>query len=200
MISSEFTADDIREILLQIDEEAVLELGPSAKLKMVIVGGSVLLLSQLSSRTFTRDIDALSYDEVLREIVARHLELNSQVSVYADRLPKKFESRLTELPLTTQTVHFLRPSNEDLAVMKLYSWRKQDQDDLLNIPMLKELNRVLLEKLIYDENEAKASSNTKLLYDQMVETYETRFLPRAVKIAKRNNIEQWLETNDEAHV
>ena len=38
MAYGEFTVDDIREILLQIDEEAVLELGSSVKLEMVIVG------------------------------------------------------------------------------------------------------------------------------------------------------------------
>ena len=35
---NEFTVDDIREILLQIDEEAVLELGSSVRLEMAMVG------------------------------------------------------------------------------------------------------------------------------------------------------------------
>jgi len=191
MANGAFTAEDIRETLLQIDEEAAIELGRSATFEMVIVGGSVLLLSQLSPRAFTRDIDALAYDDVLEGVVARHLEVNSQVKVYADRLPKGFAGRLVPLPVETQVVAFLRPSNEDLAVMKLYSWRKQDQQDLLCAQMLRGLDRGLLEELIYGENEAKASSNTILMYERMVDTYERRFLPRAAKAAKASGCAQW---------
>ena len=82
---------------------------------------------------------------------------------------------------------------EDLAVMKLYSWRKQDEEDLLNVCMLSSLDRSLLETLVYDEKEAKASSNTALLYNRMVETYEKSFLPRAIKMAKRTKISGWAD-------
>ena len=80
---------------------------------------------------------------------------------------------------------FFRPSTEDLAVMKLYSWRKQDQMDLTSPEMLAELDLGLLDHLVHDENEAKASSLTSLTYRKMVEVYEREYRPKAVKLATR---------------
>ena len=70
--------------------------------------------------------------------------------------------------------------------MKLYSWRRQDQIDLTSPKMLAELDLDLLERLIYDENEAKASSLTSLAYRRMVEVYEREYRPKAAKLAKRS--------------
>ena len=70
--------------------------------------------------------------------------------------------------------------------MKLYSWRKQDQIDLTSLEMLAELDLGLLERLIYDENEAKASSLTSLTYRKMVEVYEREYKPKATKLTKRS--------------
>ncbi|MBQ9020542.1 MAG: hypothetical protein IJ113_00805 [Eggerthellaceae bacterium] len=183
--------ENLIEILREIDEEATLELGESRRFQMIIVGGCALILSQLTQRTITRDIDALRCDASLAEIVARHLEVNTQVGVYADRLPAGFEGRLVRLPVESQIVDFYRPSNEDLAVMKLYSWRRQDRDDLLNESMLCSLDWSCLEKLIYGPGEAKASCGTKLVYERMVKTYEQDFLPHAARNARRAGFEQW---------
>ena len=183
--------EELRSILIDVDEEAYFELGNEIQYEVVIVGGCALLLSRLSSRTLTRDIDTLLVDERLKSIMQKHPEINSQAEVYRDRLPAGFGSRLLVIPLETKTITYLRPSNEDLAVMKLYSWRKQDKDDLLNPAMLGQLNRNLLERLIYDESEAKASSNAMLLYSRMTETFEKDFLLRARRLAAKNGIAGW---------
>ena len=52
--------------------------------------------------------------------------------------------------------------------------------------MLAELDLGLLERLVYDENETKASSLTSLTYRKMVEVYEREYKPKATKLAKRN--------------
>ena len=168
-------------ILMDIDEEAVLELGTSRRYSIVIVGGSALMLSRLTSRNATHDIDYLRADSALSGILDRHHQLSSQVQVYADRLPQGFEGRLVRIPLDTEAIDYLCPSAEDLAVMKLYSWREQDQLDLLSTEMLKELDMDLLDRIVHSENEAKAAALTPLLYRQMVETFDKEFKPRAEK-------------------
>lgn len=175
----------LRELLLEIDEEVELEVGLGRRHSVVIVGGAAFVLADLTSRNATHDVDVLRVDEAIQGVLARHRQLNTQVQVYADRLPKGFEGRLVRIPLETTAVDFFRPSAEDLAVMKLYSWRKQDQIDLTSLEMLAELDFDLLDHLVHDEDKAKASSLVSLTYRRMVEVYEKEYKPKAVKIAAR---------------
>lgn len=175
----------LKELLLEIDEEVELEVGLGKRYSIVIVGGAAFMLANLTDRNATHDVDVLRTDDAIQGVLARHRQLNTQVQVYADRLPKGFEERLVRIPLETATVDFFRPSAEDLAVMKLYSWRRQDQIDLTGPEMLAELDFNLLERLIYDENEARASSLTSLSYRKMVEVYEREYKPKAAKLAAR---------------
>ena len=48
----------------------------------------------------------------------------------------------------------------------------------------------LLEKLLEIDEEV---SNTALLYNRMVETYEKSFFPRSFKMAKRTKISGWAD-------
>lgn len=180
-----YSQERLRELLLEIDEEVELEVGLGMRYSVVIVGGAAFMLANLTDRNATHDVDVLRTDDAIQGVLARHRQLNTQVQVYADRLPKGFEERLVRIPLETATVDFFRPSAEDLAVMKLYSWRKQDQIDLTGPEMLAELDFNLLERLIYDENEARASSLTSLSYRKMVEVYEREYKPKAAKLTAR---------------
>ena len=181
-----YSQERLRELLLEIDEEVELEVGLGKRHSVVIVGGAAFMLADLTGRKATHDVDVLRADEAIQGALARHRQLNTQVQVYADRLPKGFEGRLVRIPLETTAVDFFRPSAEDLAVMKLYSWRRQDQIDLTSPKMLAELDPDLLERIIYDENEAKASSLTSLTYRKMVEVYEREYKPKATKLTKRS--------------
>lgn len=180
-----YSQERLRELLLEIDEEVELEVGLGKRYSVVIVGGAAFMLANLTDRNATHDVDVLRTDDAIQGVLARHRQLNTQVQVYADRLPKGFEERLVRIPLETATVDFFRPSAEDLAVMKLYSWRRQDQIDLTGPEMLAELDFNLLERLIYDENEARASSLTSLSYRKMVEVYEREYKPKAAKLTAR---------------
>ena len=180
-----YSQERLRELLLEIDEEVELEVGLGKRHSVVVVGGAAVLLADLTNRTATHDVDVLRADEAIRDVLARHRQLNTQVQVYADRLPKGFEGRLVRIPLETTVVDFFRPSAEDLAVMKLYSWRKQDQIDLTSPEMLAALDFDLLNHLVHDEGEAKASSLTSLTYRKMVEVYEREYKPKATKLAAR---------------
>ena len=180
-----FSQERLRELLLEIDEEVELEVGLGKRHSVVIVGGAAFLLAGLTNRVATHDVDVLRADEAIQGVLARHRQLSTQVQVYADRLPKGFEGRLTRIPIETTAVDFFRPSTEDLAIMKLYSWRKQDQIDLTSPEMLAELDFDLLDHLVHDEGEAKASSLTSLAYRKMVEVYEREYRPKATKLAAR---------------
>ena len=180
-----YSQERLRELLLEIDEEVELEVGLGKRHSVVIVGGAAFMLANLTCRNATHDVDVLRADEAIQEVLVRHRQLNTQVQVYADRLPKGFEGRLVRIPLETTVVDFYRPSTEDLAVMKLYSWRKQDRIDLTSPEMLAGLDFDLLDHLVHDEGEAKASSLTSLAYRKMVEVYEREYRPKAAKLAAR---------------
>ena len=171
---------ELTEILRRIDDEAMLQYGTGQRFSVVVVGGSALMLSELTERRATRDIDLMSFDDPLTDIVARHRQLSSEVAIYADRLPRGFETRMQRMPVETRVVDFYCPCQEDLAVMKLYSWRKQDQLDLLSPQFLESLDMELLDHLVHGEDGAKASSLTSLTYKNMVNTYDKKFKPRAL--------------------
>ena len=180
-----FSQERLRDLLLEIDEEVELEVDTEGRYSIVIVGGAAFMLANLTGRNATHDVDVLRADEAIQGVLARHRQLNTQVQVYADRLPKGFEGRLARIPIETAAVVFFRPSAEDLAVMKLYSWRKQDQIDLMSAKMLAKLDFDLLDRLVYDDSDAKASSLTSLTYRKMVEVYEREFKPKAAKLATK---------------
>ena len=75
----------------------------------------------------------------------------------------------------TKYVAFLSPSNEDLAVMKLYSWRDTDEQDLGNEKFLENLDWNLLEKLVREEAPMSRACDIELdrRYKEMVAAYET---------------------------
>ena len=147
-----FSQERLRDLLLEIDEEVELEVGTGRRYSIVIVGGAAFMLADLTSRNVTHDVDVLRADEAIQNVLLRHRQLNTQVQVYADRLPKGFEGRLARIPIETAAIDFFRPSTEDLAVMKLYSWRKQDQIDLMSAEMLAKLDFDLLDRLVYDDS------------------------------------------------
>ena len=60
---------------------------------------------------------------------------------------------------------------EDLAVMKLYAFRPNDIIDLHSQAFVDRLDWGLLERLIFDEREALASSPSERSYQEMVCAY-----------------------------
>lgn len=62
---SDYGKDALKRLLLRIDEEAYLELGIlSPRPKIVIAGGSALLLSDLTARMVTYNVDKQRYLEM----------------------------------------------------------------------------------------------------------------------------------------
>lgn len=166
--------DRLVELLLSIDEEATLLLNEtnSYRYSVVIVGGSAFMLNELTNRPATHDIDVLAYHDDLREVLSKYRAVNSAVSAYIDQIPYNFESRLTKLELPTSTVDFYTPSVEDLAIMKLYGWRPNDQQDLESPQVLEKIDWKQMDYLVYDSDEACASALSPRRYREMIATYE----------------------------
>ena len=159
--------------LRKIDEEASLALGETSPLlPVIIVGGSAFLLHDLTKRPTTHDIDILSCHKALRPILSNYRTVNGAVAAYMDQIPYNFEDRLIPVEIETKTVEFLTPSIEDLAIMKLYGWRPNDQEDLESPDFLERVNWPLLDKLVYDPDEAKASALSPRRYREMASIYE----------------------------
>ena len=161
------------ELLLAIDEEATLALGEdSERYPIVIVGGSAFLLHDLTNRPATHDVGVLSCHAALKGILANYQAVNGSVSAYIDQIPYNFEDRLVSIDLPASTVEFLTPSVEDLAIMKLYGWRPNDQQYLESMVSLGKIDWSLMDALVYGAGEAKASALSPRRYAEMVSVYE----------------------------
>ena len=164
---------DLKRILLDIDEEAFLTIGATKPTpKVVIVGGAAFVLRDLTHRKVTHDIDVFSAELSVYEIISHYPQVNGAVSAYLDQIPYNFEDRLVKLDLGTQAIDFVTPSTEDLAVMKLYAYRPSDIQDLESAATEKLIDWDMLEHLVYDENEAKASVLSERSYKEMVHAFE----------------------------
>ena len=170
----EYGKERLVELLLTMDEEATLLLGEGGqRFPVVLVGGSAFLLHDLANRPTTHDVDVLSCHAALRELLSNYAAVNGAVAAYADQIPYNFEDRLVKLDLPTSTIDFMTPSVEDLAVMKLYSWRPNDQQDLESAAALGAINWERLDQLVRDPDEAMASALSPRRYREMVATYES---------------------------
>ena len=113
----------------------------------------------------------LSCHAALRCVLANYAAVNQAVAAYADQIPYNFEDRLLRLDLPTETIDFLTPSVEDLAVMKLYGWRPSDQQDLESPAMLDAIDWTKLDRLVFDPDEAMASALSPRRYQEMASIY-----------------------------
>lgn len=164
---------DLLNILHDIDEEVFLSFGERQERScVVIVGGSALLLRDLTQRPVTHDMDVLLADSLVREVMQRYPSVNGAVAAHADEIPYNFEDRLIDINIDTKAVLFKTPSLEDLAVMKLYAWRPNDREDLTSAAFLHALDWDVLEHLVYDKNEAQASALSGRRYREMVHVFE----------------------------
>lgn len=160
-------------ILHDIDEEVLLSFGePKNRSCVVIVGGSALMLRDLTQRLVTHDVDVLLADSRVREIMNAYPAVNGAVAAHADEIPYNFEDRLVEIEADTRAVRFTTPSLEDLAVMKLYAWRPNDIEDLTSTAFLHKLDWDVLDHLVHDKGEAQASALSERRYREMVHIYE----------------------------
>lgn len=156
---------ELMEKLKRIDEDAFFRIGASrsGKAEAVIVGGSALLLCDLSAKETTKDVDIfqLNAETAVRDALYADPDFNSMCQAYAQSMPYNFEDRLQRVDIDTLAIDFYTPSAEDLAVMKLYRWEAPDKADLSSAAFRTNLDWDLLERLVYDPNEAAGSRSAE---------------------------------------
>ena len=173
----DFGYDALLEKLKMLDEDSSLLFGTDDRYRLVIVGGTALILQRYIEKT-TQDIDAISVSPDLLELLAKY-DINCHVQAYIHFFPYNYEDRLVLL-FQGRKVDFFAASLEDIVISKLYSTRRVDQTDITAAEVLRRLDWNTLEMLALDENEAMASAlNDRTYKDFMVqyEAYIRRYRP-----------------------
>lgn len=163
------TRDELRERLLRLDEDADLSFDSDDRCRLVIVGGGALILQQYIMRA-THDLDAISVSPKLLSLLEKY-DINCRVQTFINNFPYNYEDRLVPL-FQGRKIDFFTASLEDIVIAKLYSRRPVDQSDIEVKEVLKKLDWDLLDKLAFDEDEAKASVLNERCYADFKANYE----------------------------
>lgn len=146
---------DILERLDRMDMEAFVTIDTPHMYRMIIVGGSGLVLLETITRA-TQDIDALDASVEIRGLLEKH-GANLQVSAFMNHFPYNFEDRLHRLAVGGRKILFYTASLEDIVIAKLFSARPKDRQDLVSSEVLRKIDWNVLHHLATDENEVRAS-------------------------------------------
>lgn len=176
MKNEKFDKQGIIKRLIGADEDASLMSFTPFHVKVILVGGSVLLLKDLRFDA-TPDIDALTLDNNLRNIFDKY-DINDRANAHSDGIPYNYEDRLEKVDITTHTIEYYNLSLEDLVIMKLHSGREKDWKDVTNFKVVNKLDWDLMDYLV--KNELDHISNTNLIsmfkynYDRYIKEYKKK--------------------------
>lgn len=166
--------EELVRLLLRLDEEFAL-CHPDGvgrqRPTVVIAGGSAFMLHDLTRRPVTHDVDVLAAESHVRALMSGYPAMNGRIAVYADHIPYNFEDRLVELDIGARALAFMTPSVEDLVVMKLYAQRPNDMQDIEGAIAQGRVDWALLERLVRDPDEARASALSPARYEEMASAF-----------------------------
>ena len=162
--------------LLEADQEIALSHPNNRPINVVIGGGSVLIIQDLVDRQ-TIDIDVLGFYTDVEDVFNKH-SINSRMNTFVDTQAENYLDRLIPLELNTKVIHYYLLSLEDLVIMKLFSGREKDYNDISSPNVIRNLNWDLLDKIIED-GEVDNSFNERRYkifldnYDRYKDKYKT---------------------------
>lgn len=163
--------DEILDRLDKLDKEASLMLGRKKHYKIVILGGSALVLQKWASRS-TMDIDAINVPREINELLGKY-DINTRAEAFLDHAPFNFEDRMVPVAVGGRVLDFYTLSLEDLIVTKLCSVRDTDWADTEAESVVNNLNWDLLEVLATSPNELKASILSEREYSEFYDRYQS---------------------------
>lgn len=166
-----FFKEDLLERLARLDEDADLLFDDDREFKMVIVGGSALILLETITRA-TLDIDALEVSPEITGLLEKY-DINTRVATFSSNFPYNYDERLVPVPINSRRIKFFTASLEDIVVAKLYSGRATDVQDIIDPNVLAAIDWERLEHLATDEFEAKASALNPYRYREFLDSYKT---------------------------
>ena len=168
---SGFFKEDLLERLARLDEDADLLFDDDRRFRMVIVGGSALILLETITRA-THDIDALDVSPEIVDLLEKY-DINTRVGTFINNFPYNYDERLVPVRLNGQRIDFYTASLEDIVIAKLYSGRETDVHDIIDPRVLREIDWERLEHLATAEDEAKASALNEFRYAEFLDNYRT---------------------------
>lgn len=162
--------NDILQRLDKLDMEAFATIDTPELYRMVIVGGSGLILLGVITRA-TQDIDALEASPEISHLLEKY-DANLRVSTFVNNFPYNFEDRLIRLPVGGRKIRFYTCSLEDIIIAKLNSSRDTDRQDILSPTVLEQVDWDRLRHLALDDDEAKANALNENRYLDFLADYE----------------------------
>ena len=155
--------------LISIDEESSMVLPIGQRVKVTICGGSSLILHNCLVRV-TMDIDIIeSFYPLLNPIMEKY-DMNCRSNAFCDCVAENYIDRLVKLDLKTKSIDYYLMSLEDIVIMKLFSDRKKDLDDIRANEIVNNIDWELLNNII-ESGEADNSFN-ELRYKWFLKKYE----------------------------
>ena len=110
--------------MARLDEEADLLFGDDRRFRMVIVGGSALILLETITSA-THDNDALDVSPEIADLLEKY-DINTRVGTFVNNFPYNYDERLVPVRLNGRRIDFYTASLEDIVIAKLYSGRATD--------------------------------------------------------------------------
>ena len=166
-----FFKEDLLERLDRLDEDADLLFDDDRRFRLVIVGGSALILLETITRA-TSDIDALDVSPEIVDLLEKY-DINTRVGTSINNFPYNYDERLVPVRLAGRRIDFYTASLEDIVIAKLYSGRATDVQDIIDPNVLREIDWDRLEHLATAEDEAKASALNETRYKEFLDSYQT---------------------------
>ena len=161
---------DLLERLERLDEDAYLLYPGEDRYRLVIVGGSALILLEVISRS-TLDIDAIHASREIRCLLDRY-DINCDVQTYINNFPYNYEDRLKPLPLRGKKIDFFTASLEDIVIAKLFSHRDTDRQDIIRDTVVGALDWELLDRIVRSDEEVKRNALNERNYQDFLFDYE----------------------------
>ena len=162
--------DDLLERLDRLDEDAYLLYPGEERFRLVIVGGSALILLEVISRS-TLDFDAIHASREIRGLLERY-DINCDVQTYINNFPYNYEDRIKPLPLQGKKIDFFTASLEDIVIAKLFSNRDTDRQDIIKDTVLNALDWDLLDQIARSDEEVKLNALNDRNYKDFLFNYE----------------------------
>lgn len=141
------------------------------KYYVIVIGGSVLIMEDVSSMPMTGDIDVFSiYLPSGGQELMRDYAMNMRSQAYPYTLPYNYEERLEIL---AETVYFVayRVSWEDILFAKLQRNDSRDQNDADNIANTGNFDWILFRDILTDPNDGCGSGITRPAYQELLLAY-----------------------------
>lgn len=162
--------DNLLECLLRLGEDADLLFDDNRRFKLVIVGGSALILLKTILRA-THDIDALDASSEIIQLLEKY-DINMRVSSFMHNFPYNYEDCLIPLDIKGKRIDFYTASLEDIVVAKLYSARPTDRQDIIDPAVIAAIDWERLELLATADDEARASAINEFRYNEFKDAYD----------------------------